>query len=135
MTNKEKAQRDAFIKRVHKVHRELGGRVSPDTVATHLWADASEQEKSAWGWQGCRSNVGAALRAANPDTGLPLAPSIDGVNVQDSLLTQEEFGRLIADHYTAARREHGRVKAYQEQCQAVHGVWLDAAECYRRFTA
>lgn len=133
MTGKERQRRDAFVKRVHKTHREMGGRVSPDTVATRLWTDADGTEKAAWGWKGCRDSVGAALRAADPETGLPLAPSIDGVNVQAFLLTQEEYGRLIADHYAAVKRESVRVRAYQEQCQAVHGVWLDAAECARRF--
>lgn len=135
MTNKEKQRRDAFARRVHKMHRELGGRVSPDTVATRLWSEASEIEKATWGWQGCRTATGAALRAANPETGLPLAPSIDGVNVQDSLLTQEEYARLIAEHYGAVKREGARVRAYQDQCQNIYGVWLDAATCYQEFSA
>jgi hypothetical protein len=133
MTNKEKARRDAFVKRVHKKHRELGGRVTADTVATHMRASASTAEKDAWEWQGCRLATAAALRATNPDTGLPLAPCIAGKHVQDSLLTKEDFGRLIADHYAAVKRESARVKAYRERCHAVHGVWLDAAECYRKY--
>jgi len=133
MTSKERQRKDAFVKRVHKKHVELGGRVSADTVATHMRAGASKAEKAAWEWQGCRLSTGAALRTPDPDTGLPLAPSIDGVNVQASLLTQDEYGQLIAEHYVTAQRESVRVKAYQTQCKNVHGVWLDAAEMAKKF--
>lgn len=117
MTKEEKA---AFTRLVHKTHEEMGGRASASDVASHVLFLVPEDKRAAWLRKGCEAEVSSALRAVNPDTGLPLAPCIDGIYVQDQFLTEDEYAYLIAQHVKAAKAEGRRVRAYQEQCQVVH---------------
>lgn len=126
-------QRENFTRRVHDVHHSMGGRASAGDVAAHILAAASDDERHGWEVKGCEAEVRSSLRARNPDTGLPLAPHVDGVYVQAELLTVDEYRVLVAKHYDAARAESRRVTQYQEACHATHGVWLDAADCYAQY--
>ncbi len=115
----------AFDDLCHRVHREMGGRATAEDVAVHVVVMLTDERFKAINWKGFVGQVRSALRRRDADTGLPEAPCVAGVYVQESLLTEDEYRALISGHMQAAGRSKARATRYAEQCLAVHQVWID----------
>ncbi len=111
-----------------RTHEQMAGRARAEDVAKHVALQMEDERYVEVTWKGFVGQVGSELRRVDSDTGLPQAPCVGGVYVQESLLTVDEYRSLIGDHMQAATRSRGRARKYAEQCLAVHEIWIDPAE-------
>jgi hypothetical protein len=117
-----------FKDEVLTVFRQMGGRGTAEQIWAHVRAHATPEDIDKWVTRGGIAAIGSALRSASADTGLPFAPAVDGVYVQDTLLTLQEYAHLIVDRKNRGNAEFKRVREYQVKCQEVHDVWLEVAD-------
>jgi hypothetical protein len=106
----------------HTVHQQMSGRASAEQVAQHVASSLDDDAYRHQTWKGFVGQVRSAMRRRNPETGLPEAPCIDGVYVQESLLTEDEYRNLVAQHMSASARSRRRAEQYAAQAEAIYGV-------------
>ena len=113
---------------VQMVLEQLGSKATIKELSTHLLPMVSTsryQELTQPGWN-------AAIRKActrkDIATGLPEAPSVNGVYTQLKLLGVEEYRVLIGEHMMASKRSRVQAQKYADECENRHGVQIDVED-------
>ena len=124
MTNVEAS----FADQVHMVLRQMGGEASIEQLDAHLMAITSRENYLKITKVGWRTAIRRACTRRNNDTGLPEAPSVNGVYKQLEFYSVDEYRVLIGDHMHLSRRERAQAQRFADECESAHGVRIDVED-------